>query len=145
MGKLYEITLDEEHNNMLKNLLADYDGSLNQAISDIIAYYYNNIQHPTIRVERNKMDSYILDGLEMSEKDALLLRQLLLAEKAKAERELSYILYKEEDNSWWYGGSKVQAENACKVQYDSVNMVQRCSNIVKALDELIEQRLSHDA
>ena len=65
--KKLEITLDTEHNNMLNNLLADYDGSMNKAISDIIAYYYNSIQHPTIRVERNRMDSYILDGLEMSE------------------------------------------------------------------------------
>lgn len=145
MGKLYEITLDEEHNNMLKNLLADYDGSLNQAISDIIAYYYNNIQHPTIRVERNKMDSYILDGLEMSEKDAMLVRNLLIAEKTKAENELSRILYKEEDNSWLYGGCKVQADDACKVQYDSLNTIKRCNNIVKALNELIEQRLRHDA
>ncbi len=145
MGKL-EITLDTEHENMMKNLLTDYDGSQNQAISDIIAYYYNYVKaHPTIRVAHTKMDSYILDGLEMSEKDALLIRHLLISEKTKAEKELSYILYKEEDNTWWYGGSKVQADAACKVQYDSINTIERCNNIVKALDELIEQRERHDA
>lgn len=143
--KKLEITLDTEHDNMLKNLLADYEGDMNHAISEIIAYYYMSIQHPAIRVERNRMDSYILDGLEMSEKDAMLVRNLLIAEKTKAEKELGYILYKEEDNSWWYGGSRVQADNACKVQYDSINTIKRCDNIVKALDELIEQRLKHDA
>lgn len=143
--KKLEITLDTEHNNMLKNLLADYEGSMNDAISDIIAYYYNNKQHQRVKVEQSKMDSYILDGLVMSEKDAMLLRNLLIAEKTKAEKEISRILYKEEDNFWLYGGSKVQAEDACKVQYNSINTIKRCNNIITAIDELIEQRLKHDA
>lgn len=143
--KKLEITLDTEHNNMLKNLLADYEGSMSDAISDIIAYYYNNRQHPRVKVEQSKIDSYILDGLEMSEKDAQLVKQLLLEKKTRAEKELSNISYKEEDNSWWYGGSRVQADDACKIQYDSINTIKRCNNIITAIDELIEQREKHDA
>ena len=143
--KKLEITLDTEHNNMLKNLLADYEGSMNDAISDIIAYYYNNKQHQRVKVEQSKIDSYILDGLVMSEKDAMLVRNLLITEKTKAEKELGYILYKEEDNSWWHGGCKVQTDDACKVQYDSINTIKRCNNIITAIDELIEQRVKHDA
>lgn len=140
-----DIILDIEHNNMLNNLLAEYEGSMSDAISDIIEYYYNNRQHPRVKVEQSKIDSCILDGIVLSEKDAQLVKQLLLEKKTRAEKELSNISYKEGDSSWWHNGSKVQADYACKLQYDSINAIKQCDNIVKAIDELIEQRVKHDA
>lgn len=143
MNNTVSFDLDDKHLNMLNNILEKFECNYDRTLAELIESYYNRMMHPTVKVEHLEDDSDFLDDLELSEKDAILIKETLKRSKQDAMNKINSIKYKEEDKKWWSGGCKVTAEYAANLLYTQYNTIKSCENIINALDKLVEQRKSY--